>query len=80
MFPKSKQTQRCELCLSESVYRCVFLFLLPGSPSQALTRQLFPFWLCHFPPTGEIFPKGGALGKEGNLFLYPLYSFALAIC
>ena len=26
----------------------------------------------------ERFPKGGALGKEGKLFLYPLYSFALA--
>ena len=81
MFPKSKQTQRCELCLSESVYRCVFLFLLPGSPSQALTRQLFPFLALPFSPRpGEIFPKGGAFGKEGNLFLYPLYSFALAIC
>ena len=35
---------------------------------------------CHLPRPGEIFPKGGALGKEGKLFLYPLYSFALAIC
>ena len=41
--------------------------------------QLFPFFgFAIFPRPGEIFPKGGALGKEGNLFLYPLYSFALA--
>ena len=59
---------------------CFSFFPLPGSPSQALTRQLFPFWLCHFPRPGKSFPKGGALGKEGKLFLYPLYSFALAIC
>ena len=38
--------------------------------------KLFPFLALPFSP----FPKGGALGKEGKLFLYPLYSFALAIC
>ena len=38
------------------------------------------FGFAIFPRPGEIFPKGGALGKEGKLFLYPLYSFALAIC
>ena len=75
MFPKSKQTQRCELCLSESVYRCVFLFLLPDSPSQALTRQLFPFLALPFSPDrGKSFPKGRALGKE-VLFLIDAWRF-----
>ena len=47
---------------------------LSGADAPAV--PLFGFAI--FPRPGEIFPKGGALGKEGNLFLYPLYSFALA--
>ena len=49
---------------------------LSGADAPAV--PLFGFAI--FPRPGEIFPKGGALGKEGKLFLYPLYSFALAIC
>ena len=49
---------------------------LSGADAPAV--PLFGFAI--FPRPGEIFPKGGALGKEGKLFLYPLYNFALAIC
>ena len=49
---------------------------LSGADAPAV--PLFGFAI--FPRPGEIFPKGGALGNEGKLFLYPLYSFALAIC
>ena len=69
LFPKSKETQRSKLCLSESVYRCVFLFPLSDSPSQALTRQLFPFLALPFSPDrGKSFPKGEPLAKRGNRF------------
>ena len=69
LFPKSKETQRSKLCLSESVYRCVFLFPLSDSPSQALTRQLFPFLALPFSPDrGKSFPKGEPLAKRGNCF------------
>ena len=51
------------------MYRCVFLFPLPDSPSQALTRQLFPFLALPFSPgRGKSFPKGEPLAKRGNCF------------
>ena len=53
-----------------------YWYALSGAYAPAV--PLFGFAI--FPRPGEIFPKGGALGKEGKLFLYPLYSFALAIC
>ena len=38
---KKQKTQRYKPCLSETSYRCAFVFyILPGLPSQALTRQL----------------------------------------
>ena len=44
-------------------------FLLPDSPSQALTRQLFPFLALPFSPDrGKSFPKGEPLAKRGNCF------------
>ena len=63
---------RVSLCFSFSSVGLA----LSGADAPAV--PLFGFAI--FPRPGEIFPKGGALGKEGKLFLYPLYSFALAIC
>ena len=63
---------RVSLCFSFSSVGLA----LSGAGAPAV--PLFGFAI--FPRPGEIFPKGGALGKEGKLFLYPLYSFALAIC
>ena len=60
---------RVSLCFS---FSSAWLAL---SGADAPAVPLFGFAI--FPRPGEIFPKGGALGKEGNLFLYPLYSFAL---
>ena len=37
---KKQKTQRYEPCLKELLYRCAVGFILPGLPSQALTRQL----------------------------------------
>ncbi len=46
-----------------------FFFPLLGSPSQALTRQLFPFLALPFSPDrGKSFPKGEPLAKRGNCF------------
>mgnify|MGYP003156424005 len=61
---------RVSLCFSFSSVGLA----LSGADAPAV--PLFGFAI--FPRPGEIFPKGGALGKEGKLFLYPLYSFALA--
>ena len=63
---------RVSLCFSFSSVGLA----LSGADAPAV--PLFGFAI--FPRPGEIFPKGGALGKEGKPFLYPLYSFALAIC
>ena len=62
---------RVSLCFS---FSSAWLAL---SGADAPAVPLFGFAI--FPRPGEIFPKGGALGKEGKLFLYPLHSFALAI-
>ena len=63
---------RVSLCFSFSSVGLA----LSGADAPAV--PLFGFAI--FPRPGEIFPKGGALGKEGKPFLYPLYSFALTIC
>ena len=57
------------LCFSETSYRCVTGFILPGLPSQALTRQLtLPLSLArHLPPAGGSLSKGEPLAKRYTL-------------
>ena len=63
---KKQKTQRYEPCLKELLYRCAVGFILPGLPSQALTRQLIlPLSLArHLPPAGGSLSKGEPLAKR----------------